>query len=95
MSFYVGDGMLDIFYDFSENITNTSMLELTGETSRDSSIKRLLKELTDVYALLLSLHGFISDMFINIKLNSKKYELVELKKLEDIELPYFTENEKK
>jgi hypothetical protein len=94
MSFYVGDGMLDFFYDFSENIINTSMLELTGETCRDSSVKRLLKELTDVYALLLSLHGFISDMFINIKLDSKKFELVELKKFEDIELPFFTENKK-
>ncbi len=95
MSFYVGESCLDFFYDFSENITNTAMLELTGEKSRDSSIQKLLKEMTDVYALLLSLHGFIDDMFINIKLDSKKFELVELKKFDDIELPYFTENEKK
>jgi hypothetical protein len=94
MSFYVGEGMLDFFYDFSENITNNAMLELTGEKNRDSSIKRLLKEMTDVYALFLNLHGFIGDMFINIKLDSKKTELVELKKFEDIELPFFTENDK-
>ncbi len=95
MSFYVGDSILDIFYDFSENITNNSMLELTGERNRDSSIQRLLKETHYVHDLFFSLHEFIRDMFNNIKLDSKEFELVELKKLGDIELPYFTEDEKK
>jgi hypothetical protein len=95
MSFYVGESMLDIFYDFSEYITNTSMFELTGGKDQDSSFQILQKEMSKIHTLFFSLHGFISDMFINIKPDSKEYELVGLKKLEDIELPYFTENEKK
>lgn len=95
MSFYVGDSMLDFFYDFSENITNTSMLELTGEESRDSSLQRLFEETNHLHGLFFGLHEFTRDILSGLKLNSKEIEIDGLKKLEDIELPYFTENEKK